>query len=145
MLEEKIKDVLTGEAQKNALDFAAYLKANEMVGGGPHGEVSYQGKCVCYVHMDGAAEKPGPWTIWPDGDYSAEHKDVPMSECMKEIAWANVNICADCGAGCSPGNRKMIFGKEFDNVCSATMAFNNPDAETLECVKKLLEMKKRDV
>jgi len=144
-LEDRIKDILTGETQKNALDFAAYLKANEMDGEGPHGEVSCKGKCVCYVHMDGNPEKPGPWTIWPEGDFSGEHKDVPMNERMKEIAWANVNFCGNCGGGCSPGSQKVIFGKAFDHVCSAPMAFCDPDAKTLECVKKLLDMRKCDV
>ena len=137
-----INDTLTGDTLINAQAFAAYLRANEMVAGGPHGEVSYQGKCVCYVHIDGSAQKPGPWIIWTEGDYSREHADVPMDARMKEIAWANVNFCGDCGAGCSPGSRKTVFGKEFDNVCGAVMAFNDPDAEALACVKKLLEMRR---
>jgi hypothetical protein len=140
-IENIINDALTGDAQKNALDFAEFLAANEMIAGGEHGEVSCKGKSVCYMHIDGAAEEPGPWTIWTEGDYSGEIEDVPMDERIKKIAWANVNICASCGGDCSPGQRKMIFGKEFDNVCNAAMAFNNPDAATLECVKKLLIMR----
>ena len=145
-MESMIKDAaLSGEALKNALDFAAFLKANEMTAGGEHGEVSYREKPVCYMHLENSAQKPGPWTIWTEteGDYSAEHEDVALDERMKEIAWANVNVCASCGSDCSPGMRKVIFGKEFDNVCHAVMAFHMPDAEALECVKKLLEMRKR--
>jgi len=139
-IEVVINDVLKGDAQKNALDFAQYLKSNEMVANGA--EVSNNGTPVCYIHIDGSDEKPGPWTIWTEGDYTQEHKDVLLDEHMKKIAWANVNICGDCGAGCGPEKRKVIFGKEFDNVCNAIMAFNNPNAETLECVKKLIEMRK---
>ena len=68
-----------------------------------------------------------------------------MDEPMKEIAWAHINICASCGGKCSPGKGKTVFGKEFDNVCNADMAFHVPSAETLECVKKLLEMRKKDI
>ena len=136
---------LTGDTLQNALDFAAFLKANEMIAGGPHGEINYRGECLCYMHLDGAAQAPGPWTIWTEGDYSSECADVPMGEAMKQIAWAHVNPCASCGGSCSPGTRKTVFGKEFDNVCSATMAFYIPDAEALECVKKLLLMRKHAI
>ena len=104
------------------------------VAAGEHGEVSLNGKTVCYLHIDGTENMPGPWTIWTEGDYS----DFPLDENMKEIAWANVSICGKCGGDCAPGSRKTILGKDFDNVCYAVMAFNNPDAKTLECVKKLL-------
>ena len=141
-LEGGMRDLLRGDALKNALDFAAYLKANDMAHTGVHCEVSCQGKCVCFLYIDGKQRAPGPWTIWTAGEYDSECGDVPMDARMKEIAWANVNVCGDCGAGCSSGSRKTILGKEFDNVCGAVMAFNDPDAETLECVKKLLEMRR---
>ena len=56
--------------------------------------------------------------------------------------------CGNCyGVDCSPGKTKMIFGKEFTNICNAdkvnmTFMFTNPDDETLECVKKLILMRK---
>ena len=142
-IEDTIKNVLSGDAAKNALDFAEYLKANELTVNGP--EISYNGAAVCYMHLDAAEEYPSPWTIWSEGDYSKEHKDVQIADHIKEIAWAHVNTCGDCGAGCSPGKRKSIFGKEFDNVCNADMAFYIPNAETMKCVKKLLEMKKHAI
>jgi len=137
-----VKDVLNGDTLKTALDFAVFLRANDMIAGGEHGEISYKNKCLCYMHLDGDEQAPGPWTIWTEGDYSNEHEDVPMDERMKEIAWEHVNHCANCGGSCSPGTSKVIFGKEFENVCSADMAFHIPDTEALECVKKLLEMRK---
>ena len=143
VFENTINEVLSGDNLKSALDFAEYLKANELDVNGS--EISYNGKSVCYVHLDNTENYPGPWTIWTEGDYSSEHQDVPMSGHMKEIAWKHVNICGSCGGSCSPGKRKSIFGKEFDNVCSADMAFYVPNAETLECVKKLLEMRKNDI
>ena len=142
-LEETINTILTGDTLKSALDFVDFMKANDLTINGA--EISYDSKPVCYMHLDGNKDYPSPWTIWTEGDYSREHEDIPMDERMKEIAWANINTCDDCGAGCSPGNRKMIFGKEFDNVCSADMAFYMPDAETLECLKRLLEMRKNDI
>ena len=142
-LEETIHAVLADEILNSALDFVGYLKANDLVVNGI--EINYNGKAVCYMHLDGNKDYPSPWTIWTVGDYSSEHADIPMDERMKEIAWANINICGDCGAGCSPGKRKMIFGKAFDHMCSADMAFYMPDVETLECVKKLLKMRKNNI
>ena len=136
---------LSGDILENAMDFASFLKANDMIAGGNHGEVTYKGKCVCYMRLDSSAQKPGPWTIWTDGDYSSGHPNVPLDESIKEIAWANVNFCASCGGSCSPGKRKTILGKEFDNVCSSDMAFYLPNSETLECVKKLLEIRKNTI
>ena len=141
-LEGIINDVLTGDALKNALDFAEYIRQNEMIYTGIHCEIHYKDKCACYVYFDTSSKIHGPWTIWTDGEYDSEHYNVSMDERMKEIAWANVSTCLNCGNSCSPGNRKTIFGKEFDNVCNAVLRFRDPDSETLECVKKLVEMRK---
>lgn len=143
-LEELIREVLTGAARENALELAAYLRANEMTVGA-HGEVGYKGSVMCYIHIDGLEEQPGPWTVWTEGDYSNAPEDSRVDEQTKEIAHANVNFCASCGGDCRPGKRKLIFGKEFDHVCSADMAFNNPDARTIDCIKKLLEIRKNDI
>ena len=142
-IEDSISTALSGDTLKSALDFAGYLKANELTVNGA--EISYKGNAVCYMHLDGGKDYPSPWTIWTQGDYSLEHEDMPIDEHMKEIAWANINVCGSCGSDCSPGALKVIFGKEFENVCSADMAFYIPDAETLECVKKLLDMRKNDI
>ena len=142
-IEDVIRDTLKGDLQKNAIDFNEYLKVNELTANGA--EISYKGEVMCYMHLDSADDYPNPWIIWTEGDYSHETEDVFMDEQMKEIAWAHVNICKSCGADCSPGKRKMIFGKEFDNVCSADMAFYIPNAEELDCLKKLLDMRKNDI
>jgi hypothetical protein len=145
-IESIIRDAnLSGETLENANNFARFLEENEMTAGGEHGAINYKDKCVCYMHLNGADERPGPWTIWTDGDYSSEREDVPMNDHEKDIAWANVNYCASCGGSCSPGINKVIFGKAFENVCSADMAFYVPNAETLECVKKLLIIKKLEI
>jgi len=140
--EDIINDVLSGDALINALNFMKYLQANEMIYDGH--EISYKDKEVCYMHI-GGAERPGPWTIWIEGgDYSGEREDVPIDEHTKKIAWANINPCEKC-SGCNPETPKTIFGKKFDNLCNAEMAFYIPDTEKIECVKKLIEMRKREI
>ena len=143
MLEKTINGVLNGDVLKSVLNFAEYLEANEMVINGA--EISYKGEAVCYMHLDDAKEYPSPWTIWTEGDYSSESDFVQLSDQMKETAWEHINNCGDCGASCNPGQNKVIFGKAFEAVCNADMAFYMPDAQTLECVKKLLEMRRYEI
>lgn len=140
--QERIQETLTGATQQNALAFAAYLDKEGMTVSG--GEISYNGYPLCYIHIDGKPEIPGPWTIWSPDGFTATHPNVPMSDDLIKIAHAHANVCGKCGAPCAPGSRKTIFGKEFDNICSSDMMFTDPDAATLECVKKLLEIKKQD-
>ena len=145
--EETITNVLKGSTQKNALDFAAFLKANEMTAeeGQDHGgTVTYKGNILAYMHMDGKAEMPGPWTIWPDVSGTVP-EGFELDDEMKEIAWAHINICGSCGGDCAPGSRKSVYGKEFDNVCGALLAFTDPNPNDLECLKSLLQLIKHDV
>jgi len=141
-LERLIKDSLNGDMLSIALDFTAFLENNDMLM--KDNAVIYQNEVVCYIHIDSGEEEPSPWTIWTEGGYSCEIESVPMDGRMKEIAWAHVNSCANCG-DCKPGQSKVIFGKVYDNVCNAVMAFYRPNSEALECVKKLLLMRKHDI
>ena len=141
--EKAIINVLKGETQKNALSFASFLEKNNMSTGENHGTVLYQGEVFAYMHMDGKTELPGPWTIWPDMDGSVPDGFMFDND-LKKAAWANVNICADCGEKCAPGNRKTLYGKEFNNVCNAFFAFTDPNSEALCCLKKLMELRKHE-
>lgn len=157
-IEDVIMAVLQGDARRNALDFVAYLRTNEipLEESENYWEVAYKDRCVCFLYINGAGEKPGPWTIWsdqepgawaswPGGDDHGEPRDFPMDAHTKEIAWANVNFCGSCGGDCSPGKRKTILGRDFDNVCGSAMAFTNPDTEALDCAKKMVALRKREI
>lgn len=158
-IEDVIGGVLVGDAQKSAFDFVAYLRANEipLEESEKYWEVKYMDDCVCYIWIDGSDAMPGPWTIWSaqvpgawaawaDGVYSGEYVDLPIEKSMKEIAWANVNVCGKCG-GCSSvgGRRKTVLGREFDHLCNSTMAFTNPDKESLRCAKKMVEIRIEEI
>ena len=143
-IEDIFNEVLTGDVLKNALDFMGFLSANGIIQTGQHA-MHYKGECVCYIDT---RSESSSWIIWTEGDYSREYDTFPIEEHTKEIAWANVMKCGNCdGVNCSPGKTKIIFGKEFANICNAdnvnmTFKFTNPVAETLECVKKLVLMRK---
>jgi hypothetical protein len=157
-IEDVINDLLKGDAQKNALDFVAHLRASEipLEESENYWEVKYQDESVCFLFITGADDAPGPWTVWsdqapgtwaawPDGEHSGEYVDFPIDGRIWEIAWANVNPCGGCGGDCSPGMRKIVLGKAFDNLCKSTMAFTDPDAEALDCAKKMIDIRIGDI
>ena len=151
-IEDKIRSALHGDVLKNALDFAAFLRANgfspeQYESGGDGWSVLRKEESVGFILVNGAEEMPGPWTVWfntCDFDESA-----PADDAVKETAWAHASICAnftsggkDCGCGDQPGFRRTIFGRVFDNRCHSPLMFTNPDAQTLENIKKLMKLLK---
>lgn len=154
MIEDTIQDVLTGDARENAMDFVAFLRANDipLEESESYWDVQYNGKSVCFLWVDGSKQAPGPWTIWSDqepgtwatwGD--SAYEEAVIDERMKEVAWAHVNFCASCGGDCSPGKSKTVLGKSFDGVCSSTMAFANPDVDALACAKEMVNVRMKDI
>lgn len=157
-IEGIIGEVLTGDAQRLALDFIAFLNANEIpfTASDNYLDVHFMGNNVCSVLIIGTDDAPGPWTIWSDqvpgtwitwseDGQDADPADVPVDEQTRQIAWAHVNPCADCGGDCSPGKRKTVLGKAFDGLCSSALAFTNPDADALACAKQMIEARKQDI
>ncbi len=143
-IEDAFNEYFTGDTLKNALDFAEFLRANEMVYNGDY-EIHYKSKLACYI--DTPNDKSHMWRVWTVGDYSNEYEGFPIDERTKEIAWANVVYCGNCDdVDCDPGKTEIIFGKEFVNVCrgadNLAMRYKNPNAETLECMKKMVDMRK---
>lgn len=115
------------------------------------GMIKYKDEYVCFVFINGSPAKyidePEGWIIWTDDCFSNCYSNALIDERMKEIAWKNVDICANCNPSspCAGGSHKIVFGKEFEHVCRTTMRFDNPDAEAVECVKMLVELRKKDI
>jgi len=141
-IEDTFNEILTGDVLKDALGFARFLSANEIIQADRH-SMHYNGKCVCYIDVFGDTQS---WTVWTAGYYGKEFKDFPISEPTKEIARTHANKCGNCdGMDCSPGITRIIFEKEFTNICNGAdvdMVFENPSGEDMECLKKLVEMRK---
>ena len=149
LIEDKINSVLKGDALKNALDFTAFLRANnitpESYEGGDGWSVMRAGESIGFILVNGADEMPGPWTVWFN---SCEFGDGDgVSDDVKETAWEHASICGhfssggkDCGCGDQPGFQRTIFGRVFENRCHSPLMFTDPDAKTLANVKKLMLM-----
>ena len=139
-IENVIRNTLTGGAQKNALDYVAFLAASGIERLPCEGAWCYADGSVLY--FDGGASIPGPWTIWPDCP-TADVDGFTADDDLKEFAWSYANTCGSCGCGAQPGLRKTLFGREFDHICTATLMITDPDAATLSSIKKLALMNKR--
>jgi hypothetical protein len=144
-IEDFITEYITGEKQKNALEFVKYLRENEMVfyrdksgywADKLYWWVSYNGKYMCFILVNGYER--GDWVIWFEDADTDCFADYPADAGTKEIAWANVDIFhGDCGGGQCEGFRKVIFGREFESLYRTLMCFTNPDAEATRCMKEL--------
>ena len=155
-IENFISKIFSEDAQKGALDFISYLRKNEIVF--ERGEeywsdklywrIKYKGEYVCFILINSTEDKTEAegWTVWSDDSDSNWFADFPVGEHMKETAWKNVDFCANCGGCKNPGGTcKTVLGKKFDDVCITTMKFVNPDIETLEFMKKMVEIRKNDI
>ena len=149
-IEEIINNVLSGDAQKNALDLVAHLKTGEGSESFPinmHDEKDESGWHVSnlgFMVINGSGEFPGPWTMWVSADNMGGHWEHPIDGHIKEFAWAHVSPCGSCGGKCSPGTSTRVFGKVFENVCQHNLMFTNPDAEAVAAMKKILDIRKND-
>jgi len=157
-IEIHIREVLTGEAQRLALNLATYLTSQGMQferGTGywedkRYWHIKYKNSYVCFILVNGFGSvrhknEPEGWIIWSD-DYDSDlFANYPLDERTKEIAWDHVDICGNCGGCGSQGKNKTIFGREFEKVCVTMFRFDNPTAEEVECAKKLVELRKSDI
>ena len=153
-IEDFIVEVLSYDARKNALDFVAYLRAGDMQfersttsywADKLYWYVKYQDEFVGFILVNGYGlvgdeTEPEGWIFWSD-DYNSDlFANYPLDEHTKEIAWNHVDF-GTCGGGLT----RKLFGKEFSPVCGTNFRFNNPNPEILECVKKLVEIRKNDI
>lgn len=155
---EKIRaivvDTFSTELRDNTLDFVSFLNHNSMDFERMRGywknqfywAVKYKNKYVCYILLNGVGDERrfAPLTVWTDDSGSAWYENDFLSDELKEAAWENVDYCVHCGA-CSGGTHKMIFGREFDNVCKTTMRFTNPNHQTFHLIKELVCARKCDI
>ena len=150
-IEDAINNTLKGNAQKNALDLIAHIRASEASGTftiNIHDEKDESGWNVSnlgFIIITGSDDFPGPWTMWIGADNLGEHAEPTTDEHIKEFAWAHVSPCGSCGGECSPGTRTVVFGKTFENVCQHNLIFANPDADAVANLKKIIDIRKNDI
>jgi hypothetical protein len=64
---------------------------------------------------------------------------------LSETIWKNIKHCEGCLTTCAPGRDKIIVGKPFKNMCLGGTWYINPDTESLDCIIKLMELRKNGI
>jgi len=149
-IEDAINDNLKGEVQKNALELIAYLRKNKMnpVNTSKNGwKISSKACVVCYIWLD---SNTSALTINP---FIGEYEPDSLSDDLREIVYSKKKqgtACEVChvisgdGYNCSY-KIKAVFGKDYHDACARSITFINPNANEIECIKKLLELRKDTV
>ena len=149
-LEKTLNKKLSGNALQNALNFLAFMSDNEMPLDSAGEWFQYRGENICTIIL-GVCEahnmsgKGDNWSIywancdvqWGDGDEA--------DEALEQFAFRSESPCGKCPCEHSPGIRKTVFGRVYENSCYSTLCIDNPGAEELGYVKRLAEMRKRDI
>jgi len=140
IIENVIIDTLIGDTRENALDFIAFLRANDytVVWDGAWWCVHFKDVCPMLIGVNTGGVKFG--ALFNDCSFNT---DSSVDNEIKEAAWAHVQNCFHhetegemCGCGDQPGPVE-IFGKEF-HTCKSPLTFIDPEAQTLANMKKLL-------
>lgn len=155
-IEKSIEDIiiekLDSDIQKAALEFTSFLRENGLKFLRDRGywrdkiyfQVQYQEDCVCFIAIKDPDEKEISWTVWSDDMDSAYLTENVMEDELIQTAWEHVDFCGNCGS-CGGGRKKRIFGKEFAGVCGCTFRFDDPGMNELAFMKKMVELKKREL
>jgi hypothetical protein len=158
-----IEGKLEGAAKQTLLDFLAWCKAGKMpvrLSLGCLWGVHFKSKRVATIEITVKGARRGQYThednAWLIGFYyiqyaSPDFEAFAKSEKISETVWDNVAHCKESLKACygskPPGVERKIAGKIFNKICVGCggVAFKNPGAETLECVKKLVEFRKKSI
>ena len=151
-IEDYIQRKLSLEEQDVALNLVRFLIENHLSfykDGGAYWKdklyywVKYKDICVCYIAIKNPDEESNHWTVWSE-DIGSEWMETDSVGDIKETAWKYVDHCNRCGS-CGGGRRKVVFGKEFDDVCGCTFRIDNPKYEDLLFLKKMVEIRVKEI
>lgn len=147
-----ISENLSSPDKEIALDFVDFLKSQgcEFIKDNGYWKdkiyflVKFCDKYVCFIAIKDPDEPHNRWTVWSDdmdSDFLSAHEN---DDTLKKSAWEHVDLCGKCGS-CGGGRKKIIFGKTFDNVCGCTFRFDNPDSNDLTALKKIVEIRIKEI
>jgi len=134
-IEDEINKLFDGELKETALEFVAYLNANQLTPrlcSPTYWYIPFNECNLCLIFL-----KPNELGFsFFLGDYIGEFDENFTATVQK-----HVKICTPCH-DCIYGKEATIFGKEYTNVCSqGTIEFINPNFEyikiLIECSKKI--------
>jgi len=151
--EEVISKYFTIESVKENLSrFIAWLKTNgtslayaDFEGQSPFWEANHKNKSF-YIVLNSTDNI----CIMMNVAFSSEYQSVMIENNMQDVILNNLQYCSrKDGSHCNnchlppdvTGVDNVVFGKEISNLCCGQfISFSNPNNETLEGIKKLIEL-----
>lgn len=152
-IEEIINEELTSDDKAAALEFSAFLKDKGLIF---YRDRNYwknkiyfwirynNNDCICFISICDPDEPNNRWTVWSDDMDPAYLNDNAAENSLKETAWKHIDFCGSCGS-CGGGRKKMIFGRNFDNVCGCTFRVDNPNKDDLVFLKKMVDIRIKEL
>lgn len=149
-----IDDTFSYSLKVSTLDFFSYLYSNSMKAERILGYwknqfywvIKYKNEIICYILINGTGNESqfAPITIWSDDSGSNWYENLLLDEEIKNIVWKNIDYCVHCGS-CLGGTKKILLGKEFNNVCRTAIRFTNPDNYEFGVIKELIKARMQDI
>lgn len=152
-IEYYIQRELSLDEQNVALEFVRFLKEKQLNFYKDNGAywkdkiyywVKQEDACVCFIAIKNPDEERKHWTVWAADMGSEWLENEYASDEVKETAWKYVDHCKECRS-CGGGRQKVIFGKEFNDVCGCTFRIDNPKNEDLLFLKKMVEIRMKEI
>lgn len=151
-LEDMIHKCLDGEIKQAVTEFLEFCKVNKIScpwGATNLWHLKTKGKRIGDIRLGGIPVgrinyEKNTWYVYVYNDVNSSiYREFIHNENLTEIIWKNVKKCEGCLTSCAPGQTTTILDKDFNNVCICyKIRFKNPDTESQECMKKLLEFRK---
>jgi len=166
-IEDVLPHFLDGEALRNALDFAAYLRENKTKPSWKfHNSwcAVNKGKIYCYIRLSAPNREAGfyhpnhpdekswerSWCITPWLSNLAKYEHLITDDVDKKIIADNLYGCVPyCRKNnCAPKKRITVCGTEIVRYChgmldNRSLWVVNPDKTEIDSIKKLLELEKQ--
>ena len=139
-IEEIILEYLDGEPKQSLLELLEFCRANGIKylwSATNIWKLQLKGKTAGMIYIGkGPCQKDNITKNWWCTHIPVV-EEVIIKENLTEVIHKNVFLCVHGQKSCGSGKTATIFGKEFHGVHG--VLFKNPDAETLDCIRKLLE------
>jgi len=149
-----IDKCLTGDVKQTVLDFVEYCNENEMPMRGV-GDFCFKGKGMAAVRFRYKGGRLGKSIVYEENSCyidvvfevgNPDYENFVISQNLSDIVWKNVKYCEGCLSTCAPGRDMTLLGKTLNKVCvyktDKFLRFIDPNAESLRCIKKILEFRK---
>lgn len=144
-IEEIIPEYLDGEVKQSLIELLEFCGVNGIKypwSATNRWKLKLKGETIGMIYIGKNPCLPGgenfEKNIWYTAIYMKEK--FVREKNLTEVIYKNVLPCVRGEKTCKKSDTVTIFGKEFKGACKDSgRRFMNPDAETLDCIKKWLK------